>query len=139
MHGPDEVEPLSVIDRKTGSIEEVAPDITPAFFWSPDGSRLLYLFPETLPDRVWFRWGVWDGESAFTTARFAPSEVFARDYLSFFEQYAQSMSLWAPDGSAFAYAGSNESGETGVWIQPARAGAEPVRVSDGVFATWSPV
>jgi Tol biopolymer transport system component len=137
-HAPGEVEPLSVIDRKTGEIREVAAEITPSFFWSPDGSRLLYLFPDLVDGRVWFRWGVWDGESAFSTARFAPSDVFAREYLSFFEQQAQSMSLWAPDGSAFTYAGSSESGESGVWIQPAREGAEPVRVSDGVFATWSP-
>jgi hypothetical protein len=137
-HAPGDVEPLSVIDRETGRITEVADEITPSFFWSPDGSRLLYLYPALVDGRIWFRWGVWDGESTFSTALFAPSDVFAREYLSFFEQHAQSMSLWAPDGSAFVYAGSSESGESGVWIQPAVGGAEPVRVSDGVFATWSP-
>ncbi|MGZ8612903.1 MAG: hypothetical protein ACXWX0_11620, partial [Actinomycetota bacterium] len=64
--------------------------------------------------------------------------VFARDYLRFFEQYAQSMSLWAPDGSAFTYAGTNESGETGIWIQPAQPDVEPVLMTGGVFASWSP-
>jgi hypothetical protein len=81
---------------------------------------------------------VWKGGSSFTTPRFYPSETFARDYLEFFQQYAQSMSLWAPDGSAFTYAGSNEAGASGVWIQPATEGAEPVLVADGVFAEWSP-
>jgi TolB protein len=138
-HGPGDVEPLSVIDRTTGEILEVADEITPSFFWSPDGSRLLYLYPDLVDGRIWFRWGVWDGDSSFSTPLFAPSDVFAREYLSFFEQQAQSMRLWAPDGSAFTYAGSSQDGESGVWIQPAREGAEPVRVSDGVFATWSPV
>lgn len=136
--GPTDVGPFSVLDRETGAVEQVADAIVPAFFWSPDGTKLLYLLPEILPDRVWFRWGVWDGESSFTGARFVPSDVFGNQYLQFFEQYAQSMSLWAPDGSAFTYAGTNEVGETGVWIQPARAGIEPVLVTAGVFATWSP-
>ena len=48
------------------------------------------------------------------------------------------MSLWAPDASAFVYAGESESGESGVWIQPASSNTAPVRVADGVFATWSP-
>jgi TolB protein len=48
------------------------------------------------------------------------------------------MTLWAPDGSAFAYAGTNEAGETGVWIQPAVEGVDPVLLGAGVFASWSP-
>ena len=127
-----------MLDRETGAVERVATGLVPAFFWSPDGTRLLHLVLETAPGSVWFRWGVWDGESSFTTARFFPSEVFVRDYLQFFEQYAQSMTPWAPDGSAFTYAGTGESGASGVWIQPARAGIEPVLVTDGVFAAWSP-
>jgi TolB protein len=138
VHGPDDHGPLSILDRGTGEIDRVTTDPVAAYFWSPDGRRLLYLLPETTPDGVWFRWGVWARGSSFTTARFVPSDVFARDYLQFFEQYAQSMTLWAPDGSAFTYAGSNESGDAGVWIQPARAGTEPVLVTEGVFAEWSP-
>lgn len=138
LQSRDDVAPLSVLDRRTGAIERVADGVAPAYFWSPEGDKLLYMVPEVAADRVWFRWGVWDGRSAFTTPRFAPSLEFARDYLQFFEQYAQSMTLWAPDGSAFVYAGSGESGETGVWIQPARPGAEPVLAANGVFAAWSP-
>jgi hypothetical protein len=136
--GPDDVGPLSVLDRDTGTVEPVVDEIVPAFFWSPGGDRLLYALPEEVADRFWFRWGVWDGRSSFTTPRFYPTETFARDYLRFFEQYAQSMTLWAPDGSAFTYAGVNEAGDGGVWIQPAVDGAEPVLVTHGVFASWSP-
>jgi TolB protein len=136
--GPGDVDPLSVLDRETGEVEAVAAEIVPAYFWSPDGSRLLYLIPEETPEGFLFRWGVWDGESSFTTPRFAPTDTFAREYLRFFEQYAQSMTLWAPDGSAFAYAGTNEAGETGVWIQPAVEGVDPVLLGAGVFASWSP-
>jgi hypothetical protein len=139
LRAPNDRGPLSVLDRETGELERVAAEIVPAFFWSPDGGRLLYLLPEVTPDgSAWFRWGVWDGGSSFTTPRFFPTQVFARDYLQFFEQYAQSMTLWAPDGSAFTYAGTNESAEMGVWIQPASAETEPVLVTQGVFASWSP-
>jgi hypothetical protein len=138
VRGPGDVGPLSVVDAGTGAIERVASGIVPAFFWSPASDRLLYMVPEAAQDRVWFRWGVWDGESTFTTPQFVPTDVFGRDYLQFFEQYAQSMSLWAPDGSAFTYAGSSKSGEQGIWVQPARPGAEPVLVAHGVFAAWSP-
>ena len=31
-----------------------------------------------------------------------------------FEQYAQSMSLWSPDSSAFAYPGTSEDGQEGI-------------------------
>jgi TolB protein len=138
LQGSSVVTPLSVIDRKTGKIARVATEYSPSFFWSPEGNKLLSLLPEVTPERLWFRWGVWQDGSSFTTGRFVPSLEFSRDYLQFFEQYAQSMRLWSPDGSAFVYAGESESGESGVWIQPATQGAAPVRVADGVFATWSP-
>jgi TolB protein len=130
--------PLSVIDRKTGTIERVATEYSPSFFWSPGGTKLLSLVPDVTPERLWFRWGVWEHGSSFTTARFVPSLEFSRDYLQFFEQYAQSMRLWSPDGSAFVYAGEDGSGESGVWIQPATPDTAPVRVADGVVAFWSP-
>jgi TolB protein len=136
--GPNDVGPLVVLDRETGAVEEVATGFVPAYFWSPQSTKLLYLFPDVAPEGAWFRWGVWDGESSFTTPRFLPSEVFVRDYLQFFQQYAQSMTLWAPDGSAFTYAGTSESGASGAWIQPAGVGVEPILMTDGVFAEWSP-
>jgi Tol biopolymer transport system component len=132
------VVPLSVIDRKTGTIDRVATEYSPAFFWSPQSTKLLALIPEVQDERLWFRWGVWEDGSSFTTDRFVPSLELSRDYLQFFEQYAQSMSLWSPDGSAFVYAGQSESGGSGVWIQPATANTAPVRVADGVVASWSP-
>jgi hypothetical protein len=109
-----------------------------AFFWSPDGERLLYLDPDPEEEQLWFRWGVWDGTSSFLTRRFVPSMLIAGAYLRFFEQYAQSMSLWSPDGTAFAYPGTNEEGEEGIWVQSARPDRAPVLVADGDFVAWSP-
>jgi hypothetical protein len=138
LEGANDVQPLSVIDLATGDIEEVSSSFVPAFFWSPRGDRLLHLLPEQDAGRVWFRWAVWGGNETLTSHRFYPSQTFGSEYLPFFEQYAQSMSLWAPDGTAFAYAGINEAGEEGVWVQSVRPPGAPVRVMAGSFATWSP-
>ena len=130
--------PLQVVDRRTGRISDVTDGTTPAFFWSPDGDRLLYLFVDPDDERIWLRWRIWGGPTQIELPRFLPTPVFAREYLQFFDQYAQSMSLWAPDGSAFTYAGIAESGGAGIWVQPARDGADPILIGDGVFASWSP-
>ena len=130
--------PLSVIDVRTRDTVEITDAPTAAYFWSPDGERLLYLDPDPATEQFWFRWGVWDGTSTFVTPRFVPSQLIARDYLQFFEQYAQSMNLWSPDGSTFAYPGMNEAGEEGIWIQSARPDRAPVLVADGTFVAWSP-
>ena len=136
--GPALAVPLSVIDRRTGTTESVSTVYSPAFFWSPDGTKLLSLRPE-VEERLLFRWNVWEDGSSFSTDRFVPSLELSRDYFQFFEQYAQSMTLWSPDGSAFVYAGQQEeSGESGIWIQPATPKIAPVRVADGVVASWSP-
>jgi dipeptidyl aminopeptidase/acylaminoacyl peptidase len=132
------VQPLSVIEVGTGETVEITDAAIAAFFWSPEGERLLYLDPDPDQERFWFRWGVWDGTSSFLTPRFVPSMLIAGAYLRFFEQYAQSMSLWSPDGSAFAYPGTNEDGDEGIWIQSARPNRAPVLVADGDFVAWSP-
>jgi TolB protein len=132
-------EPLSVIDLTSGEVRAIGASPAAAFFWSPAGERLLSLVADPDGDVPWFRWHVWDGKSDFATTRFLPSPTFAQEYLPFFDQYAQSMTLWAPDGSAFAYPGLNEAGEAGIWVQEARANVAPVLVSDGgVLVTWSP-
>jgi TolB protein len=130
--------PLTIVDVESGKTTQVTDEPAAAFFWSPDGERLLSLDPDPDGERFWFRWGVWDGKRAFWTPRFIPSQVMVEDYFPFFEQYAQSMSLWSPDGTAFAYPGMDEKGDTGIWIQSARSDRAPVLVSDGDFVAWSP-
>jgi TolB protein len=136
---PERTLPLTVIDVGTGETVEITDHAIASFFWSPDGERLLFLDADPDTEQLWYRWGVWDGTSSFLTPRFVPSELIAFDYLQYFEQYAQSMSLWSPDSSAFAYPGTNEDGEEGIWIQSVRANRAAVLVTDGDFVAWSPV
>jgi WD40-like Beta Propeller Repeat len=130
--------PLTVLDVVSGETVQIMDESAAAFFWSPDGERLLYLDPDPDEERLWYRWGVWDGRRSFRTTRFVPSPLMVEEYFPFFEQYAQSMSLWSPDGKAFAYPGTSEDGDAGIWIQSARSDRAPVLVSDGDFVAWSP-
>jgi TolB protein len=82
---------------------------------------------------------VWDGATTRRYAAFFPSRVLLRDYLPYFDQYAQSHRLWSPDGSAFVFAGTLANGESGIWLQPVgEEDAQPVSLGPGVYATWSP-
>ena len=129
---------LSVLDVGTGDITNVSANPEIAFFWSPQGDRLLSLGVATGADLGRLRWQVWEDGGSFTTDPFVPSVTMQRDYFPFFDQYAKSMTLWAPDGSAFAYAGTGPGGSAGIWVQSVEEGVDPVRVADGSFVAWSP-
>jgi Tol biopolymer transport system component len=108
----------------------------PAFFWSPTGDHLLLLTVTGTGSSRSARWGVWSGGHVTTSAAYQPSQTFGQQYLPFFDQYAQALTPWAPDGSAFAFAGV-VGGTAGVYVQQVDGGA-PARVSDGEFVLWSP-
>jgi len=108
----------------------------PAFFWSPTGDQLLLLTVTGTGSSRVARWSVWSRGRLTTSAAYQPSQTFGQQYLPFFDQYAQALTPWAPDGSAFAFAGVV--GDTaGIYVQQVDGGA-PTRVSDGEFVLWSP-
>ena len=129
--------PLYVVDVDTNRTQELSADRVMAFFWSPDGQKLAYQVIQRRAGSFQIQWKVWDGQSIRDYGTFLPTRMFFERYLAFFDQYAQSMTLWSPDSSAFAYAGTNGAGRTGIWVQQLDQ-AEPVRVDNGIFAAWSP-
>lgn len=122
-----------VVDVETGETEVAHDSTSVGFFWSRDGRSLLVLAPTegALTPKVWSVDGT-DTEYS----PFRPTQALVQDMLPFFPQYAQSVSFWSPDSSAFAFAGGVE-GETGVWVQPLEANA-PTRISEGSWVAWSP-
>lgn len=135
--------PLYVVDAETQQTRELSERPVVAFYWSPDGQKLAFLTLDTVEGRIGLRWNVWDGEATRQYAAFFPSQELLENYLPFFDQYAQSHRIWSPKSDAFVFAGTLENGESGVWVQPLGAdGAQrevpPVRIGDGVIATWSP-
>jgi TolB protein len=121
-----------VVDVATRDTDLVDQDLALGFFWSADGGSLLVL--TTSEDAVVPL--VWSSEGQHEFPAYRPSRSMLRDTFPFFPQYAQSVSFWAPDSSAFAYAGTVE-GESGVFVQDLDT-ADPVRVSGGSWVAWSP-
>ncbi len=124
-----------VVDVGTGDVTPVAEGEIVAFFWSPDGSKILYFDLDL--DGAGPSWKIWDARTGEVSVY--PSLVlgqqFVRQILPFFEQYALSMQLWAPDSSAFAYP-AQTGGGTGIFVQSLEGGA-PQLVSDGIWVSWS--
>ncbi len=128
--------PLYVMDMTTLATREISTEPVIAFFWSPDGDKLAYMTVDNSGATLRLHWYVWDGDTTRDFGRFFPSRTFLERYLVFFDQYAQSMSLWSPTSDAFVYPGVRM-GQSGIWVQKLDT-EEPARVSRGLFAAWSP-
>jgi TolB protein len=132
-----DAEQLVVVATSDGHLEEVSQASNIAWFWSPDGRELLYSTVQAVDGIERLQWHTWDGDETKSYRPFSPTGIFARDYIAYFDQFALSISLWAPDSSAFAYAGGNSLEDAGIWVQKVEGG-DPVRVSSGEVVLWSP-
>ena len=130
--------PLAVTDLASGGEQTVSRHPVLAFQWSPVRDLLLYLAAEEGIDHPSFRWVVWDGETSTEYARVVPTTNFATSYLPFWDQYARSHTLWAPDGSAFSYSGLDEQGRPAVFVQTLEGDSGPSRIASGDVVFWSP-
>lgn len=125
---------VTVIDLEAGEFTTITDSPAAGFFWSPDGRRLLVLSPNDRGDALVA--SVWSDGGMDQYASYQPSPVQVRDLFPFFPQYAQSLSFWAADSSAFVLVGQID-GEAGVWVQDL-GGDDPQLVSGGSWAAWSP-
>lgn len=132
---------LRIVELATGAVTEVTPDAPLAFEWAPDSVQLAWLEEGVSAALPRNRWNFWDGRVSTPSVSYQVSETMKNAYLPFFEQYAQSVTGWSPDSTAFAFAGHPDGGPEGdgVWVQLIGVpGAPPVRVADGDVVTWSP-
>ena len=128
-----------------------------AFFWSPDGTKIAYLTgrigaPNAIGSsrrspglaaqagqHVELTWSVVDVESgqAATLASFTPTESFLF-IVPFFDQYAQSISLWSPDSRYLLLAGAPLARPEGIYrLEVEGRGDTLTRLGPGEFAVWS--
>ncbi|MGH8945725.1 MAG: hypothetical protein ACRDVL_06235 [Acidimicrobiia bacterium] len=123
-----------VLDIATAELTQVTDRPAAGLFWSPDGNSLLVLGTDESGSSLTA--SVWDGETMQDYVDYVPSSVQVRDLFPFFPQYAQSLSFWSADSSAFVLVGEIED-ESGVWVQTLGE-PEPAMVSSGSWAAWSP-
>jgi TolB protein len=120
-----------------------------AFFWSPDGGTIAAL-------RVIGPGGDGVAEAAASlgitlqlvfvdvvtgTTRSERSvelvELYARQFLPYFDQYALSHRIWAPDSAAIALPLIGDDGIARLYVVPAD-GSDPRAIAEGVFGVWGP-
>ncbi|HET7091325.1 MAG TPA: hypothetical protein VFL17_22045 [Anaerolineae bacterium] len=128
-----------------------------AFFWSPDGTKIAYLTgrlgaPSTIGStrrspglavqarqELELTWNVVDVESgqSSTLASFVPTESFLF-IVPFFDQYAQSISLWSPDSRYLLLAGTPLARPQGIYRLDAEGSGDTLTyIGPGAFAIWS--
>ncbi len=123
---------LVVVAPDTGEITQVTEEPALAFFWSPLGDKLLVL--DIVPGPL-ARWQVWSEDGLEELTTFIPNQRFFSEVLPFFDQYAQSLSLWSPDGTRIAFPGTIDD-QSGIWLQS--LDGEPEYLRSGSWVSWAP-
>lgn len=142
-------------DEGDQTARQVTEERAVAFFWSPDSQHLAMLVPslsEELPStRVgglaapvpqeqelqlrWWLVDMPDGEPR-PLAAFRPTISFLM-IVPYFDQYAQSIRFWSPDGRYLVYSDQETSQQAGIWVVAAVGEERPRRLADGKLAVWS--
>jgi Tol biopolymer transport system component len=94
---------LAVVDPESRRQTVVSHDGAFAFFWSPDGKRLAIL-EAAPPDAI--QWVVVDadGGNRHALETFVPDRGYS-ELIGFFDQFAQSLSVWSTDGQYLVFSG----------------------------------
>jgi Tol biopolymer transport system component len=114
------------------------------FFWAPDGKRLALLGIDSAARALAWSTVQVDGKGRRTLATFAPSSDFAFQ-LPFFDQYAQSTSIWSPDSRRLVYGSEGgaerRNGNTGgeqIMVLDVDGQAAPIAAAAGGSGVWAP-
>ena len=133
---------LRLLDLSTGQITPLLETSLAGFFWSPYGADLFYLSVDMQQNQLrWYRLDRTTGETT-ELVRFLPSREQALLF-SFFDQYAYSHPLLAPDGNTLAFAGhlletaeSDPSAPPHIYALPLTPPSTPQAIAPGTLACW---
>jgi len=156
--------PLRWLDVATGEVRTLSTQTVLAFFWSPDGQSIAFLTlsrdanddsinarnkddirrmsraaaaPAQQPNRSMLTLSVIDVESGtgLRLLDFLPTVAYLSQFLPFFDQYALSHRIWAPDSSAIVLP-VREDDANRILVVPV-GGGRPYRLAEGEIAFWS--
>jgi TolB protein len=134
---------LEIVRADGTERRRLSQDLLLAFAWSPDGQRLaLVTLDRSAQALSWSVVGL-DGKSR-VLASFVPTSDFAFQ-LPFFDQYAQSSSVWSADGRKLVY-GAQGGGERSngsavgerLMVLDADGQVAPSMLARGSVGVWSP-
>lgn len=139
------LEELKMIDVASGKTRTLIKDNFAAYFWSPDGERILFAKRKLGTDLwAWAVVEVKDGKT-YDIVDFVPSRPLLMVF-QYFDQYALSHRIWSPDSKSFVFAGA--AGEDArpaeglrdptIYTVEAVAHAKPKSLTEGHIAFWSP-
>jgi len=126
---------LVVFDTASASFQEVSPRFSAFFQWDPSGDRLLYAAFEEGPSPG-LAWRVWENGASESFLPFSPQPGWFGEVVPFFDQYAQSLSLWSASGDVFAYPSGSDAGPI-VVVQPID-GSPTSEIEDAIWVSWRP-
>ena len=153
------VGPLRLLELN-GDSRTIVDDNVIAFFWSPDGTKIAYLTlsggngvgrdalirngmlgaasQQQQQIVLKFDISVVDVASRerLLLGSVQPGELFVRQLLPFYDQYAHSHSLWSSDSRSFAIPIIDEMGDTVVYRFDVD-GSRPMPIAPGVVGFWS--
>ena len=134
---------LHLLDLSTGQTTTLLETPVAGFLWAPHGTSLVYLSVDVQHSQL--RWHQYDrasGESR-ELIRFLPSREQTLQF-SFFDQYAASHPLLAPDGALLTFTGHLPDAATQpattaptVYTLPLTPPFTPQAIASGSFACWN--
>jgi dipeptidyl aminopeptidase/acylaminoacyl peptidase len=137
---------LKLVEVASASARWITHDPVAAYFFAPDSRHLVYIaVPE---DKPYYTWVVTDLKTGAhrECGNFITTPEEATAY-RFFDQLAISHTIWAPDSSAFVYAGvrlfqmPEHPGPVvpppSVWLVPV-TGGDPALIGEGTIAFFAP-
>jgi hypothetical protein len=152
---------VTVMDLDTREQRNVARGQIAAFFWSPDGGKLAVLSldensrrpqgqgafipilhadrPPAQSSSVRLIWSIVNlaAGSAEDAPPFRPTDSFLL-LIPYFDQYAQSLSLWSPDSRYLILADLDQDERAAIRVLDTVQPKQPARwLAEGSFAAWS--
>ena len=139
---------LTLVSNDGSSQTSLAEEQLLAFFWSPDGEKIVYIAFDPEGRTLTWKYVARSGAGAVELVDFVPSANFLT-MIRFFDQYAYSNPIWSPDSSQIVFTGTVGSGSGGpsrngsspegakVYVLDVREGAVPKEIAAGSLAVWS--
>ncbi|MEE8457338.1 MAG: hypothetical protein V3S28_04755 [Acidimicrobiia bacterium] len=125
---------LVVIDLLSGSMETVSTELALVYQWDQVGERLLYATVGSGP--VSLIWHQWSGGDTAEITSFTPQPPWFRNFVPFFDQYAQSVQFWSASGDHIGYPAVI--GGAPVVVIQSVDGSGSIIIPDASWSAWAP-